>query len=287
MSCGACNTHVDVMERLKCSGCGENYHIGCVGIEHKRFVAEVHDLERLWRCPDCKRESRNIRNDDTPASPVAGMMSSVFPILPDPIEASSATKEQGKPTVSNKCSLSNSYLNDSTINTSQTDVENNLENSFSFENITMTRGSNAINAKKIPATIPNQQDKIIACMREELQCIFTKNMDLLKKSLLDKFDLLNQRLTKLEGLIVSSDEIAEHKEKQFSVVNSDILEKLEGLHKKIDNVENTLVARELSTMRRKILRRRISLAKRNKVLKEIVKTKHLQKLMRIQKIRSI
>lgn len=53
---------------LKCMRCSGKYHYACLNMQTAYFMGHKSDLEKSWRCDQCKNITlrRRIRNDDSP-----------------------------------------------------------------------------------------------------------------------------------------------------------------------------------------------------------------------------
>lgn len=67
MSCFSCKRIIERLELLKCSGCQEKYHYGCLNITSAVFREQSDQLRRTFKCESCLNVTRRTKvADDTP-----------------------------------------------------------------------------------------------------------------------------------------------------------------------------------------------------------------------------
>jgi hypothetical protein len=67
MNCSACKKIIDTKELMKCRLCTSKFHIQCLNIDKKQYLAFNRDYKSTWICPSCSNITRRARsNDNTP-----------------------------------------------------------------------------------------------------------------------------------------------------------------------------------------------------------------------------
>lgn len=70
MNCSACKKSIESKELMKCRLCVCRFHIQCLNIEKKQFLALTKEYKSTWICPTCSSITRRARsNDNTPVRP--------------------------------------------------------------------------------------------------------------------------------------------------------------------------------------------------------------------------
>lgn len=100
MSCVSCKNPIERLELLKCSGCQDKYHYGCLNISSAAFREQAEKLRRTVKCESCLNVTRRIRvTDDTPIRGGNAAMQKQMPVDMDQSLEGSTTVGLGNSTL--------------------------------------------------------------------------------------------------------------------------------------------------------------------------------------------
>ncbi|KAJ2939888.1 hypothetical protein O0L34_g6588 [Tuta absoluta] len=192
------------------------------------FISDRDNIERVWKCPDCKLLkpfSQRMKTDDTPTRKLNCLAADI--VQRDSME-NTMNGTIDDLTV-RRADNANETSDDSILNTSNTDVQNHLLHKYNPDNINMTRGSKI--KDESPFKAPVEYNRLRDIMHEEFGNILSTKLAYLQDSIFDKLHEISQRLTKLEAKVNTG--------VHESDTNQSIFDN-EAKGKKIDNVANRL-----------------------------------------------